>query len=196
MLIAKPGGSGFPLGIGSVVFRFFCGNYRLPICGGQRPRRCTCDHQKISIDKDRCMMLRFFGSLAFLCVFTQVGLADEPVQAYQLTAKAEATFGQFGLSDLKPITRAKARNVRGLGGVASTNGLSLVVGAIVDPDTSSSIFGIDANSAIAMLEVCGPVTDVDPFHNQQSTLSLELEVGSFSAGLLGGAGGAAEALFR
>ena len=67
----------------------------------------------------------------------------------------------------------------------------LVVGAIVDPDTSSSIFGIDANSAIAMLEVCGPVTDVDPFHNQQSTLSLELEVGSFSAGLLGGAGGAA-----
>ena len=141
-------------------------------------------------------MLRFFVGLACVSLITLTAVADEPVQGYRLTEKAEATLGAFGLSELKPITHGKARKVRGLGGVAATGGLSLVVGAIVDPDTSSSIFGIDANSAISLLEVCGPVTDTDPFHNQESTLTLELEVGDFSAGLIGGAGGAAQALFR
>lgn len=141
-------------------------------------------------------MYRCFAGLVIATIITQIGVADEPVRAYRMTPKAEAALGQFGLSDLQPITRRKARVVRGLGGVASTGGLSLVVGAIVDPDTSSSIFGIDANSAISLLEICGPVAETDPFHNQESTLSLELEVGSFSAGLLGGAGGAAQALFR
>ena len=151
---------------------------------------------KIFIAKTGDKMLRIFTGLAFLSMFTLTCVAEEPARAYRLTAKAEATLGQFGLSELTPITRAKAQSVRGHGGVASTSGLSLVVGAIVDPDTSSSIFGIDANSAVAVLEVCGPVMEVDPFHNQESTLTLDLEVGSFSAGLLGGAGGAAQALFR
>lgn len=141
-------------------------------------------------------MYRFFAGLALTALSMVTILAEEPTRAYRLTPKAEATLGQFGLSDLAPITQGKARHVRGMGGVAATNGLSLVVGAIVDPDTSSSIFGIDANSAISLLEICGPVAETDPFHQQESTLTLDLEVGTFSAALLGGAGGAAQALFR
>ena len=141
-------------------------------------------------------MLRFITSLALASVLSVTAVAEDPVRAYRLTAQAEATLSQFGLQEITPMTRRKASNVRGMGGVAATNGLSLVVGAIVDPDTSSSIFGIDANSAMALLEICGPVADTDPFHQQESTLTLDLQVGAFSAGLTGGAGGAAKALFR
>lgn len=129
-----------------------------------------------------------------LCVCS--GQADEPKRGYRLSKRGEARLNQFRIGKLKPLASKKAKQVRGQGGIASSNGLSLVVGAIVDPTTSSSLLGIDSNSAVAVLEICGPVAEADPFHQQQSNLNLELNINGFSAGLIGGAGGAGTSLFR
>jgi hypothetical protein len=129
-----------------------------------------------------------------LCVCSSQ--ADEPNPRYRLSQRGEARLNQFRIGKLKPLASKKAKQVRGQGGIASSNGLSLVVGAIVDPTTSSSLVGVDSNSAVAILEICGPVSEADPFHQQQSSLNLELNINEFSAGLIGGAGGAGTSLFR
>lgn len=102
----------------------------------------------------------------------------------------------FGLETIQPIKKSAAATVRGEGGVAQTNGFSFVSGILVDPNTTSNIFGLDANSAFSLLTLDDPIRPADPIHQHQSQLELELTVEDYFSNILGGAGGAAAAYFR
>jgi hypothetical protein len=102
----------------------------------------------------------------------------------------------FGLQDVKPIRKTVVSTVRGSGGIAQTTGFSFVSGILIDPETTSNIFGLDANSALSSLTLDDPIRPADPVHQHQSQLELELTVDSFFSNLIGGSGGAAAAFFR
>lgn len=102
----------------------------------------------------------------------------------------------FGLQSVKPIKRKSFLEVRGAGGAAQTSGFSFVSGILVDSETTSNIFGLDANFAFASLTLDDPLRIVDPVHQHQAQLELELTVDDYFSTILGGAGGAATALFR
>lgn len=104
---------------------------------------------------------------------------------------------EFGLSGLSLMSEEAGKEVRGSGGSALTHGASFVTGMLIDQKTKSYVFGVDTNAAFSSLEQAGIVHPIDPFHIQNSSLALALEVQNlFKGTLLGGAGGTATALFR
>ncbi|MEE2934456.1 MAG: hypothetical protein VYA84_00495 [Planctomycetota bacterium] len=102
----------------------------------------------------------------------------------------------FGLEDVTPIRKSVVSKIRGSGGIAQTTGFSFVSGILVDPESTSNIFGLDANSALSSLTLDDPIRPADPVHQHESLLELELTVDSFFSNLIGGSGGAAAAYFR
>lgn len=117
-------------------------------------------------------------------------------QTHQVGADTVNLLEMYGLEAVQPIKTSTASSVRGEGGVAQTSGFSFVSGILVDPNTTSNIFGLDANSAFSLLTLDDPIRPADPIHQHQSQLELELIVDSYFSNILGGAGGAAAAYFR
>jgi len=123
--------------------------------------------------------------------------ASEPAVVPERISEADARLlDDFGLQAVKPIERKAVLGVRGAGGAAQTTGFSFVSGILVDSETTSNIFGLDANFAFASLTLDDPFRIVDPVHQHQAQLELELTVDDYFSTILGGAGGAATALFR
>ena len=123
--------------------------------------------------------------------------ATEPMAASERISEEDARLlNDFGLQSVRPIERKAVLGVRGAGGAAQTSGFSFVSGILVDAETTSNIFGLDANYAFASLTLDDPFRIVDPVHQHQAQLELELTVDDYFSTILGGAGGAATALFR
>ena len=123
--------------------------------------------------------------------------ATEPTEAVESISQGDARLlNDFGLQSVEPIERKDFLGVRGAGGAAQTSGFSFVSGILVDAETTSNIFGLDANYAFASLTLDDPFRIVDPVHQHQAQLELELTVDDYFSTILGGAGGAATALFR
>ncbi|HBV64048.1 MAG TPA: hypothetical protein DEF45_13625 [Rhodopirellula sp.] len=143
--------------------------------------------------------IRTFLLFISLVVFSGSMKAEaiEPVLASGRMSEADARLlDDFGLQAVTPIERKTVLGVRGAGGAAQTTGFSFVSGILVDSDTTSNIFGLDANFAFASLTLDDPFRIVDPVHQHQAQLELELTVDDYFSTILGGAGGAATALFR
>lgn len=122
------------------------------------------------------------------------GYADQPIPN-PATAE-DVSLAAFGLSDIKPLASPEADRVRGEGGIAETGGISFVSGFLIDSNSTSSVFGLDANSAGSTVTVQAPIRRVQPIHQHQSQLELSLTVNEFLGTILGGSGGAASAIFR
>lgn len=159
------------------------------------PQPLLCDTQDLINIPPEIKLMRFIASLTAiaLSLALNVGIASEPSNT---RSDADQLLSQFGLETVQPIQKKTAASVRGEGGVAQTSGFSFVSGILVDPNTTSNIFGLDANSAFSLLTLDDPIRPADPIHQHQSQLELELIVDSYFSNILGGAGGAAAAYFR
>ena len=133
-------------------------------------------------------------SALLLSLFWTVDATAE--NGFKLDSNQSELLASFGLESIRPIKKTTAAEVRGEGGVAQTNGFSFVSGILVDPNTTSNIFGLDANSAFSLLTLDDPIRPADPIHQHQSQLELELTVEDYFSNIIGGAGGAAAAYFR
>ncbi len=107
----------------------------------------------------------------------------------------ESTLNAFGLAGMETLSDAEGMQVRGLSGNAHTQGLSLVAGLLIDPDTKSYIFGSDVNYAHADAENAGCMVLTWAEHEQESGVGLALDVitltsefAGISIGLAGGYG--------
>lgn len=124
-----------------------------------------------------------------------IASADQPLAPLQVAD--EVTLAEFGLHDVQFLTEPLAATVRGEGGMAKTSGMSFVSGFLVDSNSTSSLFGLDANSAGSTVAVqSAPIRRVQQVHQHQSQLNLSLTVNEYLGIILGGSGGAASALFR
>ncbi len=109
----------------------------------------------------------------------------------------QSTLEILGLADMEIVSDEAGMEVRGMGGGAATRGHSHVFGVVLDPNTNSHVFGVDANSARASLEATSSLTAGGPSHTTASVMNLPLSVtspiGTFNMVLIGGAGGSASA---
>ncbi|MDB4676931.1 hypothetical protein OAF09_01750 [bacterium] len=139
--------------------------------------------------------MKFATLVSCVLIFSSVATGEETRHRSE-SDQAQSLLQSFGLEAVQPIRRSDVKKVRGAGGVAQTNGFSFVSGILVDPNTTSNIFGLDANSAFSLLTLDDPIRPADPIHQHQSQLELELIVDSYFSTITGGAGGAAAAYFR
>ena len=148
------------------------------------------------------MKTSFLTCLIFFCLPSLARdafvTAAEPqsVASQQISTRDAMLLADFGLQSVTPIKKEQVQAVRGAGGAAQTSGFSFVSGILVDAETTSNIFGLDANFAFASLTLDDPFRIVDPVHQHQAQLELELTVDDYFSTILGGAGGAASAIFR
>ncbi|MBL6725290.1 MAG: hypothetical protein ISQ09_09385 [Rubripirellula sp.] len=140
--------------------------------------------------------MRFIASLPAIALTLVMNVCPAVEPWTKNEVPSGKLLSQFGLEAVQPIQKKTAAAVRGEGGVAQTSGFSFVSGILVDPNTTSNIFGLDANSAFSLLTLDDPIRPADPVHQHQSQLELELIVDSYFSNILGGAGGAAAAYFR
>jgi hypothetical protein len=108
------------------------------------------------------------------------------------------TLSALGLGGMEVVSDAEAMQVRGLSGNAWTQGLSIVMGILIDPNTKSYVWGTDVNYAHASAENAGLQVLTQAEHAQSSAIALDLEVTSVPgiyvgvlAGTAGGSGIAA-----
>ena len=140
--------------------------------------------------------MKSFINIATVCLGLAISFTAHGQDGFKVNQEDSALLSQFGLDSIQPIQKSTAAKVRGEGGVARTNGFSFVSGILVDPSTTSNIFGLDANSAFSLLTLEDPLRPADPVHQHQSQLELELSVDTYFSNIIGGAGGAAAAYFR
>ena len=146
--------------------------------------------------KNQARIFLIFISLAICGANIQVEAIEPAVDSGKISEADARLLDDFGLQSVTPIERRTVLDVRGAGGSAQTTGFSFVSGILVDSETTSNIFGLDANFAFASLTLDDPFRIVDPVHQHQAQLELELTVDDYFSTILGGAGGAATALFR
>jgi hypothetical protein len=129
--------------------------------------------------------MRITLSLAVVvALFTAPAVAsDRPVPTSTLAA--------VGLSDIEMLSDAQGNEVRGMHRGAKAFGKSIVSTLIFDPESSSFIFGSDANSATASVQGRFAASQ----QTSLSAVSLIVEpsgnFSGFSSAIIGGAGGSA-----
>jgi len=108
----------------------------------------------------------------------------------------KSTLDRLGLAGMQPVSDAEGMQVRGMSGCARVLGRSLVSGLLLDPVTTSYVFGADSNSATSSAENGGCRVKAQATHQQLSNVSLSLTVSIdnglssvFDGYLIGGAGG-------
>lgn len=146
--------------------------------------------------KNPARIFLIFISLAICGANIKVEAIEPAGDSGKISEADARLLDDFGLQSVTPIERRTVLDVRGAGGAAQTTGFSFVSGILVDSETTSNIFGLDANFAFASLTLDDPFRIVDPVHQHQAQLELELTVDDYFSTILGGAGGAATALFR
>ena len=146
--------------------------------------------------KNPARIFLIFISLAICSANIKVEAIEPAADSGKISEADARLLDDFGLQSVTPIERRTVLDVRGAGGAAQTTGFSFVSGILVDSETTSNIFGLDANFAFASLTLDDPFRIVDPVHQHQAQLELELTVDDYFSTILGGAGGAATALFR
>jgi hypothetical protein len=106
---------------------------------------------------------------------------------------SQSTLSVLGLGGLEVVSDAEAMQVRGMSGNAWTQGLSIVSGLLIDPNTKSYVWGSDVNMAHASAENAGLQVLTQAEHAQSSAVALDLQVtsvpGIYSGVLAGTAGG-------
>ena len=108
----------------------------------------------------------------------------------------QSTLAVLGLADMEVVSDIEGLQVRGMRGAATSLGRSLVVGLVIDPESSSFVFGSDTNSAGAYSETTflNPVAEAT--HVTASAIDLSRTVGTFTGVLIGGSGGSGIASLR
>ena len=108
----------------------------------------------------------------------------------------QSTLRSLGLAGMQPVSDEEGMQVRGMSGAAKVMGMSLVVGLLIDPVTSSYLFGADGNHVMASAENAGCRVRTEAFKEHLSTVELSLTVdidgglySHFEGYLIGGAGG-------
>ena len=87
---------------------------------------------------------------------------------------------KFGLSNLKPVSKAKSDRVRGLGMLATQQGFSLIVGNFLDPDTGSTLSQRSVQYTAARDDWF--FSDFEPVGRRSASVRTDREV-SVNAGL-------------
>lgn len=145
---------------------------------------------------ERSQMRYFLTACVAMALMSSGLMADEP-GTKKLTPKGQSLLGKLGLNELQPIEKKDVSRVRGTGGSAATRGYSFIAGMLMDGNSKSYVYGLDTNMGFANLQQCGIVGPIDPFHIQESSLGLQLEVeNSFRGAIIGVAGGTATSYFR
>ena len=141
-------------------------------------------------------MKRQLLALLFCAIVATFANAEEKTTKYRATPKGAATLQKFGIAGLQPATGVEGQKIRGMGGAAATRGHSFLSGMLLDGNTKSYVFGVDMNGGFANVEQGGLIDYIDPFHQQESNLGLQLDVlNSFNGTILGGAGGSGRAFY-